>query len=68
MSLSVDRRSFLRYSMLAGGAAGALGASGVLAACSSGSSSSSSGGAKKVQLSWIKNIEFAGEYHALNKG
>lgn len=68
MSLSVDRRSFLRYSMLAGGAAGALGASGVLAACSSGSSSSTSGGAKKVQLSWIKNIEFAGEYHALNKG
>jgi ABC-type nitrate/sulfonate/bicarbonate transport system substrate-binding protein len=52
--------------MLAGGAAGALGASGVLAACSSGSSSSS--GAEKVQLSWIKNIEFAGEYHALDKG
>ncbi|GAA2053770.1 ABC transporter substrate-binding protein [Williamsia deligens] len=67
MSHSVDRRSFLRYSLMAGGATGALGVSGLLAACSS-SSSSSASGAEKVQLSWIKNIEFAGEYHALSKG
>ncbi|WP_461665567.1 ABC transporter substrate-binding protein [Gordonia sputi] len=66
----LDRRAFLRYSLLAGGAAGALGVSGALAACSSGGSSS--GGASsdnpKVQLSWQKNIEFAGEYWALEKG
>ncbi len=65
-----DRRSFLRYTMLAGGAAGTLGLTGALAACSSGSDDS--GGAAttnpKVQLSWQKNIEFAGEYWALEKG
>ena len=71
MSNSIDRRSFLRYSMMAGGAAGALGVSGVLAACSSGGDSASSGASStnpKVQLSWQKNIEFAGEYWALDKG
>ncbi|MGU3292589.1 ABC transporter substrate-binding protein [Williamsia sp. M5A3_1d] len=67
MSPTFDRRSFLRYSLIAGGAATAVGGSGLLAACSSGSSSSSSD-AIKMQLSWIKNIEFAGEYHALDKG
>ncbi|MEP9391884.1 ABC transporter substrate-binding protein [Gordonia sp. VNQ95] len=65
-----DRRSFLRYSLMAGGAAGALGVTGALSACSSGSSDT--GGASstnpKVQLSWQKNIEFAGEYWALEKG
>ncbi|MGV9859433.1 ABC transporter substrate-binding protein [Gordonia sp. NPDC003425] len=68
--VAVDRRSFLRYSMMAGGAAGALGVSGVLAACSSGGSSSSGASSTdpKVQLSWQKNIEFAGEYWALEKG
>ncbi|MGV9712668.1 ABC transporter substrate-binding protein [Gordonia sp. NPDC003424] len=57
--------------MMAGGAAGALGLSGVVAACSSGGDSSSSGASStnpKVQLSWQKNIEFAGEYWALEKG
>ena len=73
MSLSFDRRSFLRYSLVAGGAAGALGGSGLLAACSSGSSSSSSGGGNdwknpRVQLSWQKNIEFSGEYMAIENG
>lgn len=66
----MDRRSFLRYSMLAGGALGALGVSGALTAC--GSDDDSGGGASssnpKVQLSWQKNIEFAGEYWALEKG
>ena len=66
----LDRRSFLRYTLLAGGAAGALGVSGALAACSSGSDSSSGASSTdpKVQLSWQKNIEFAGEYWALEKG
>ncbi|AZG47461.1 ABC transporter substrate-binding protein [Gordonia insulae] len=66
-----DRRSFLRYSMMAGGAAGTLGLTGALAACSSGSSDSGGGASStnpKVQLSWQKNIEFAGEYWALEKG
>jgi ABC-type nitrate/sulfonate/bicarbonate transport system substrate-binding protein len=67
-----DRRSFLR----AGGVgAGLVGGGLLLAACSGtssspGSSSSGSSGAKAdfgtiaVQLSWIKNIEFAGEFFA----
>ncbi len=74
---ALARRSFLRMAGLAGlGVAGA----GALAACggsdsSSGSTSggSSSGGSADygdiaVQLSWIKNIEFAGEYFADSKG
>lgn len=66
----LDRRSFLRYSLMAGGAAGALGVGGLLSACSSGDSSSSGASSMnpKVQLSWQKNIEFAGEYWALEKG
>jgi ABC-type nitrate/sulfonate/bicarbonate transport system substrate-binding protein len=50
----------------------------LLAACGGGSSSSSSGPAASgkaasygdiaVQLSWIKNIEFAGEFYATTKG
>ncbi|MDL9948032.1 ABC transporter substrate-binding protein [Gordonia sp. ABSL11-1] len=66
-----DRRSFLRYSLTGMGAVGALGATGVLAACSSGTSDSGGGASStnpKVQLSWQKNIEFAGEYWALEKG
>ena len=74
-----DRRSFLR----AGGlGAGLLGSGLLLAACSggasaesgaaSGSTSSTSGaagfGTISVQLSWIKNIEFAGEYVATSNG
>ncbi|MEV6214937.1 ABC transporter substrate-binding protein [Nocardia sp. NPDC051833] len=70
---SIDRRSFLRYSALTGAA---LGGAGLLAACGSGSGSSSNGssadgskyGKVAVQLSWLKNIEFAGEYFADSKG
>ncbi|WP_182435024.1 ABC transporter substrate-binding protein [Nocardia seriolae] len=69
---SLGRRSFLRYAGLAGVA---VGGAGVLAAC--GGSSSSGGGSSAdgskfgtvaVQLSWLKNIEFAGEYFADSKG
>jgi len=73
-----DRRSFLR----AGGVgAGLIGGGLLLAACSGntssttpGSSSSGSSGAKadfgtiSLQLSWIKNIEFAGEFFATENG
>ncbi|QIS16156.1 ABC transporter substrate-binding protein [Nocardia arthritidis] len=69
---NLDRRAFLRYSALTGAA---LGGSGLLAACggSGGSSSGSSADGSKygtvaVQLSWLKNIEFAGEYFADSKG
>ncbi|GAB2663495.1 hypothetical protein GCM10027169_27430 [Gordonia jinhuaensis] len=72
MAMTFDRRSFLRYSMIGGAAAGTLGASGLLAACSSGGSSSSGSGSEatnpKVQLSWEKNVEFAGEYMAIENG
>jgi ABC-type nitrate/sulfonate/bicarbonate transport system substrate-binding protein len=72
-----DRRSFLR---MGGVGAGVIGGGLLLAACSgtsgsgsSSTSSSSSGGAANhgtiaVQLSWIKNIEFAGEYFATENG
>jgi ABC-type nitrate/sulfonate/bicarbonate transport system substrate-binding protein len=67
-----DRRSFLR---IGGVGAGLLGSGLLLAACSGTSggtstgTSGSSGAAKDfgtiaVQLSWIKNIEFAGEFFA----
>ncbi|WP_207842085.1 ABC transporter substrate-binding protein [Williamsia soli] len=67
MAYTFDRRSFLRYSMIAGGA---VGSASVLAACSSGSSDSGGDSATnpKVQLSWQKNIEFAGEYFAIENG
>lgn len=66
------RRDFLRYATLAGFAGGTA----LLAACSGGSPSPTGGssndgskyGSVDVQLSWIKNIEFAGEYFALEKG
>ncbi|MEV6774277.1 ABC transporter substrate-binding protein [Nocardia sp. NPDC051030] len=72
--VSLDRRSFLRYAGLTGAV---IGGAGLLAACgkdSSGSSNygSSADGSKygtvAVQLSWLKNIEFAGEYFADSKG
>lgn len=67
MAYTFDRRSFLRYSLIAGGA---VGSASVLAACSSGSSDSSGDSTTnpKVQLSWQKNIEFAGEYFAIENG
>ncbi|NAZ84426.1 ABC transporter substrate-binding protein [Kineococcus sp. R8] len=69
-----DRRTFLRTA-----GAGALGLAGLgsLAACGGDDASSSTGaegssgsgfGEISVQLSWIKNIEFAGEYMADSKG
>ncbi|SOD71969.1 ABC-type nitrate/sulfonate/bicarbonate transport system substrate-binding protein [Jatrophihabitans sp. GAS493] len=72
---AVSRRSFLTYAGL--GAAGLAGVS-AIAACSSDSSSSASGattsgatasyGDISLQLSWIKNIEFSGEFMADSKG
>jgi ABC-type nitrate/sulfonate/bicarbonate transport system substrate-binding protein len=67
-SALLDRRRLLR---LGGMGAVALGAGGLLAACGGGSGSSGSGsgyGTLAIQLSWIKNIEFAGEYFADTKG
>ncbi|GAA4979780.1 ABC-type nitrate/sulfonate/bicarbonate transport system substrate-binding protein [Nonomuraea thailandensis] len=65
---TLDRRAFLRTSGLAGLALG-------LAACGgNGTTDSSSGGggggfgAVKLQLSWKKNVEFAGEYFADTNG
>ncbi|HET6502048.1 MAG TPA: ABC transporter substrate-binding protein [Amycolatopsis sp.] len=49
----------------------ALGAGGLLAACGGGGAGSGSGsglGKAGIQLSWIKNIEFSGEYFADAKG
>jgi ABC-type nitrate/sulfonate/bicarbonate transport system substrate-binding protein len=65
----LGRRRFLE---LGGLGVAALGAGGLLAACggssSSGSGSGSGYGTLAIQLSWIKNIEFAGEYFADAKG
>ncbi|GGF35404.1 ABC transporter substrate-binding protein [Subtercola lobariae] len=75
-----DRRGFLR---IGGLSALAVGGAAVLAACSTGSTTSGSStaaasgaasaapgslGTIALQLSWIKNIEFAGEYFATEKG
>lgn len=67
-----DRRHFLRYAAAAGFA---VSGGAVLTACGGGTSSQSGAsddgskyGTVDVQLSWIKNIEFAGEYFALEKG
>src|SRR5882672_3874343 len=72
----LDRRTFLRRGAF--GAAGvALLGSPLLAACSSdskkttasgSSSSAASFGSYDIQLSWIKNVEFAGMYIADTKG
>ena len=82
--LSLDRRSFLRRGAIGGAGLAVLatgGMSALLAACgsssksSSSNSSNSSGGTTAgslgdltFQLSWIKNVEFAGEYIADTKG
>ncbi|MDX1890135.1 ABC transporter substrate-binding protein [Mycolicibacterium sp. 050158] len=71
---ALPRRGFLRTAALAGFA---LGGAGLASACGGGGSSGQSSkspsdgsrfGTVAVQLSWIKNIEFAGEYFALDKG
>lgn len=76
---SLNRRSFLQLAGL--GVAGVGGLAGLAACSSSGSSHTSStrssGGASaaagghwaaSLQLDWIKNIQFAGEYFADSKG
>lgn len=81
-SRTFDRRNFLRLVGAGGAAAGGgflLAACGSSASSSSGSSSaaaagtaSASGtasfGSTAIQLSWVKNVEFAGEYFATEKG
>src|ERR1700712_860397 len=73
---SFDRRQFLRF---AGLGSAALGGAAVLAACSTGSPSTTGSataaagaagslGTISLALSWIKNVEFAGEYFATEKG
>ncbi|MEV0249283.1 ABC transporter substrate-binding protein [Nocardia sp. NPDC050712] len=70
---ALNRRSLFRYSALAGAA---LGGAGLLAACGDDSADAPGGttddgskyGSVAVQLSWIKNIEFAGEYFADQRG
>lgn len=57
-----DRRRFLRLSGLA------LGGSALLSACGGNASSGSSGGSVSMQLSWVKNVEFAGQYFADSRG
>jgi ABC-type nitrate/sulfonate/bicarbonate transport system substrate-binding protein len=75
----LDRRQFLSRSLVAGaGLATVGGASGLLAACSSSSKSTAttgttgggtaSLGTAKLQLSWVEDVEFAGEYIADSKG
>jgi ABC-type nitrate/sulfonate/bicarbonate transport system substrate-binding protein len=81
--LSLDRRSFLRRSAMGGVGLAVLGTGGMsafLAACGSSSKPSSSGttgttaagtkdlGELTFQLSWIKNVEFGGEYIADTNG
>jgi ABC-type nitrate/sulfonate/bicarbonate transport system substrate-binding protein len=65
----LSRRSMLQLAALG------IAAPSVLSACGSSSSSGASGsssgsgfGSIGIQLSWIKNIEFAGEYFATTKG
>jgi ABC-type nitrate/sulfonate/bicarbonate transport system substrate-binding protein len=77
--VGLDRRAFLRRGALGSAGLAVLaggGMSALLAACGSSSSSSStaSSGGKvdygelTFQLSWIKNVEFAGEYIADTNG
>lgn len=70
MPLTADRRSFLRWSGLAVGGAAGLAA---LAACGESGGEpaapgSNSYGRAALQLSWIKNTEFNGEYMADSRG
>jgi len=79
VSQALNRRAFLGRSLTAGAGLAVLGAGGgtLLSACGSSSPSSSSasttGGAPNFgtldyQLSWIKNVEFAGQYIADTNG
>jgi ABC-type nitrate/sulfonate/bicarbonate transport system substrate-binding protein len=82
VTASLDRRQFLSRGLVAGaGLAAVGGASGLLAACSSSKSTTSTGtttggttggsaslGSAKFQLSWVEDVEFAGEYIADTSG
>lgn len=77
LAAGVNRRRFLQFSGLAGLG---LGSAALLSACGGSSSSGSTSAAASaaagsgdfgeigIQLSWIKNIEFSGEYFADSKG
>ncbi|WP_019634777.1 ABC transporter substrate-binding protein [Actinomadura atramentaria] len=58
-----SRRDFLRLAGLGGAA---VAGAGLLSACGGGSGGSGRG--RAMQLGWIKNAQFAGEYFALEKG
>ncbi|WP_327091761.1 ABC transporter substrate-binding protein [Nonomuraea sp. NBC_01738] len=68
---SLDRRAFLRTTGLAGLALGlaACGDKGTTGGTGTGGTAAGGGfGSVKLQLSWKKNIEFAGEFFADSKG
>ena len=73
MAITWDRRAFLVNSVRAAAGLAVVGsASGLLAACG-GAAPAPTGAAKDLgtldyQLSWIKNVEFAGQYVADTKG
>jgi ABC-type nitrate/sulfonate/bicarbonate transport system substrate-binding protein len=74
MAITWDRRAFLVNSVrAAAGLAVVGGASSLLAACGEDTPAAPTGGVKDLgtldyQLSWIKNVEFAGQYVADTKG
>ena len=75
VTTTYSRRGFLGRSLVAaGGIAGAGTLAEFLAACGSSSSKSSSGSSSSalvtvpIQLSWLKNVEFAGSYIADTNG
>ncbi len=79
MAQKLNRRAFLGRSLTGAAGLAVIGAGGstLLAACGSSSPSSSSGtasggaadfGTLDYQLSWIKNVEFAGQYIADTNG
>ncbi len=73
MTDRMDRRAFLRRSAMAGAGLGALslGGSALLSGCGSAGTKTTSSGTPAeltMQLSWIKNAEFSGEYIADTKG
>jgi ABC-type nitrate/sulfonate/bicarbonate transport system substrate-binding protein len=73
---SINRRNFLRIAGVSGAAAGtglllaACGSKGSTAAAAAASSASGTGsyGSVAIQLSWVKDVQFAGEYFAAEKG
>lgn len=74
MTFRLNRRAFLRSSALGAGGVVLLGGTPLLAACgdddetSSGDGDGDGWGTLVYQLSWIKNVEFAGQYIADTNG